>query len=99
MSSALRRIDIIDKAVGALRVGIIVLHGNFHIDIVFASLKIHDLIVKRGFAPVQVRNKLLDTAFVVEFPHDRLAVRLHPQIRQDDLKTLGEKSHFPKALL
>ena len=47
MCTALGCIDIIDKAVCALCVGIIVLHGNFNIHIVLLALKIEHIRINR----------------------------------------------------
>ena len=76
MGAAFRCIYIVDKAVNAFRVGIVMLHCHFHINIIFAALKIHDIFVKRRFALIQIGDEFLDSALVVEhfflrifFPH------------------------------
>ena len=52
MGAALRRIDVIDKAVYAFRVGIVVLQSHLHENVILLSLKIQDIVIQRGFAPV-----------------------------------------------
>jgi len=52
MGSALGCIDIIYKAVDILRIGIVVLHGNFHINTILGALTVKYLIVKRSFPAV-----------------------------------------------
>ena len=66
MGTTLRRIDIIYEGINTLIIGIIVLKRNFHIDAVFHPFKIHDLIIQKFFASVQVCNKFLDTTFIVK---------------------------------
>ena len=67
MCTAFRCDDIIDKAVSRIIVGIVVLHGNFHIDSVPGSLAVDDFRIECFLALVQVGHKFLDTACIVEF--------------------------------
>ena len=94
MGSAFGRIDIINKTVYAFVVRIIMLHGNFNINVIFTSFEIHNLFIERIFAFIQVRNKFLDAAFIVEYfflflPFSR--------IHKDDFKAFCQKSRFPQS--
>ena len=67
MRTAFRRIDIINKRINALVIGIIVLQGHLHIHAVPAALEIHNVVVQCFLTLIQICNKLLDTALVMEF--------------------------------
>lgn len=67
MSTAFRRIDIIDKGIYILCIGIIMLHGNFHIYLLLGSLAVDDRRIELFIAFVQIRYKLFDTALIVEY--------------------------------
>ena len=95
MGTALRRGDVIDKAVNALIVGIIVLHGHFHINVALFPFTVNDIRVQHLFLFIQIFHILLDTALIVEGQGDRL---LFPQICEDDLKIPRQKCHLPEAL-
>ena len=72
------------------------LHRDFDRDIVLASFKIKDVIIKRRGCPVNISDELLDTAFVVE---GLLLLFSFTGIDQIDLKSFSQESHFPKPLL
>ena len=52
MGTAFRRIDIVYERKYALVVGIVMLQGYFHINVIFRSLEIHHFIVKGNFAGI-----------------------------------------------
>ena len=66
MGSAFRSRDVIYKTVGTFGVSIVVLHGNFHINIILHSFTVNNIRVKRCLAFIQVSHKLLDTALIME---------------------------------
>ncbi len=96
MRTAFRRIDIIDKTIGALRVGIVVLHGDLDINVVLLALKIEHILIQRRLAPVQVSHKLLDAALVMKYLLHGPVLRA--QVAQDDLQVFCQKRHFPETL-
>ena len=66
MHAAFRCIDIVDKAIFTVRIGIIMLQGYLNIDIILGPFKIHDLVIQGLFAPVQVSHEFPDAAFIAE---------------------------------
>ena len=98
MGTTLRCIDVIYKTVGTLCVGIIVLHGHFHINTILCSFKIQNILIKSCFTSVQVSNKFLDSTFIMEFPDNRIFSFFHTKICQNDLKSLGKECHFTESL-
>ena len=105
MHTSFGSIDIIDEAVFAVAVSIVVLESYFHIDVVLGSLKVEDLRIQRCFAAVQIRDKFLDAAFKVEyvlsglFGFFSLFGGFHAHIPQRDLEAFGQKSHLSHSLL
>ena len=92
--AAFRRIDIIDKAVFRHIIGVVVLHRNFHVDIVLRAVKIQNIVIQRRLAAVKVRDIFLDTAFIVENIGPRGAVLqrvFRTQIPERDLKPLCQR--------
>ena len=67
MRTALRCINIIDKSIYAFVIGIIMLQGHLNIHAVPAALEIHNVVVQCFLTLIQICNKLLDTALVMEF--------------------------------
>ena len=99
MGSSLRCIDIIYKAVRALRIRIVMLHCHFHINVILTAFEVHNIFIERRFALIQVCDKLLDSALIVKLSYDWLPVFLHPHILQNDVKSLGEERHLSEPLL
>ena len=66
MGSALRSIDIVNKCINILSVGIIVLHGYFHKHAFLGPLAVDHLLIQGSLSLVEIGDKLLDTALVVE---------------------------------
>ena len=100
--AAFRRIDIVDKAVFRHIVGVVVLHSDFHIDVILRAVKIQDIVIQRRLAAVKVRDIFLDAAFIVENIGPRGAVLqrvFRTQIPERDLKPLCQKRHFAQSLL
>ena len=95
MRSALRRIDVIDKTVSILCVGIVVLHGDFHSDSVFFSFTVNNVRIQRLLAPVQICYELPDTAFIVK---SFFFLGIFSCICENDLQAFCQKSHLPEAL-
>ena len=96
MSTALRSRDIIYESIRIVAVGIIVLHCNFHIDSVLRSLTVNNLLIERCLAPVQVGNKLLNSAFIVE----RMLMEFFSSpVPQYNPEPSGQESHLPEPLL
>ena len=88
MGTALRRRNVVDETVRIFLIGIVVLHRNLNENAVSFSLAVDDVRVERCFALVQVADKLLDTALVVEcFLH----YRIRAQIAKNDAQSLGQK--------
>ena len=96
--AALGGIDIIDEAVFAVGVGVVVLHGDFHIDIVFGALEIHDRIVEGFFVVVEVGDELPDPALVVEGLVLGAVDVILALIPQGDAQAPGQESHLPHPL-
>ena len=69
MGTSLRSIDVIYEAVYGLGIRVIVLESNFHVYIVLGAFKIEHIFIKSFFASVQISDKFLDTAFVIELHH------------------------------
>ena len=66
MGTTFRSIDVIYKTVYGLGIRVIVLESNFHVYIVLGAFKIQHIFIKSFLASVQVGDKFLDTAFVME---------------------------------
>ena len=96
MGAALRRIDVIDKAVYAFRVGIVVLQSNLNENVVFFFFLIQDIIIQRSFAPVQVADKFPDSSLIVKGFFLRM---LRPGIPEYDFQALRQKGHLTETLL
>ena len=67
MGSSFRGIYIVYKAEHAFVVGIVMLHRNLNINAIPHSLKIYDIIIKSGFAPVKIGYEFLYTAGIMKF--------------------------------
>ena len=50
MGTTFRGIDVINKRINVLGIGVVVLHGNFYIDIIPGSLAVKHLLIQRLFA-------------------------------------------------
>ena len=96
MHTALRCNDVIYEAENIFVIGIIVLQGYFHIDIILGSLAVDDLIIDRCLAPVQVGHEFLDTTLIVEGIFAALLLR-SPEILQRDLQILGQESRLSQT--
>ena len=72
------------------------LHCNLNINVIFHSLAVNNLVIKRSLAFIQVSNKLFNPTFIVEC---MLMDFLFPKIPQLDLQSLGQKCHFTETLL
>ena len=66
MGAPFRCIDIVDKCIDILRVGIIVLHGHFHIHPVLGSFTVDHILIERFLSLVQVRDKFLNSSLIVK---------------------------------
>ena len=97
--AALRRIDVIYKAVFALVVAVVVLHRDFNVDVVLRSLEVHDLGISRCFAAVEVGDELLDASVIVEGLFAWLMMLIVSLVPQCDAKRLCEECHLAKTLL
>ena len=92
MGASLRRINVVYKCVYILGIGIIVLHGHFHIHAFPGSLTVNNLIIDRGLSPVQVCDEFLDSAFIMEY----LFFFFFPVILKDDLQVLRQERCLPE---
>ena len=88
--------DIVDESIRCLVVRIVMLHCNLNINVIFHSLAVNNLVIKRSLAFIQVSNKLFNPTFIVEC---MLMDFLFPKIPQLDLQSLGQKCHFTETLL
>ena len=52
MGTTFRGIDVINKRINVLGIGVVVLHGNFYIDIIPGSLTVKHLLIQRLFSLV-----------------------------------------------
>ena len=93
MGASLRRIDVVYKCVDILGIGIIVLHGYFHIHAFPGSLAVNNLIVDRGLALVQVCDEFLDSALIVEY----LFFLFVPVILENNLQVFRQERRLPEA--
>ena len=66
MRTALRGIDIVDECVDIFRVGIVMLHRHLDKYLVLDALAVNNRLIELLIAPVQVGDKFLDTALIVE---------------------------------
>ena len=96
MGTALRRRNIIYKAISIVTVGIIVLHGNLNGYIILHSLTVYNLVVKSCFTAVQISDELLDPALVVEILLHKLFPALIPKYNP---QSSSQESHLAKTLL
>ena len=62
MCTALRRRDVVDKAVAALRIRIIMLHRHLDIHTVSGPLTVNDILIQRSLALIQVLYELADAS-------------------------------------
>ena len=92
MGAALRRIDVVYKCIDILCIGIIVLHGYFHIHAFLGSLAVNNLLVKRCLALIQVCDEFLDTALIVEC----LFLLFFPVVLKGNPQVLGQERSFPE---
>ena len=95
MRTAFRSIDVIDERVDILVKGIVVLDGHFHHHGILQSFTVDDLLVERRLAAVQVRDKFLDPAFVVEC----VLSLLFSFVPQDDLQVLCQERCLTESCL
>ena len=96
VGTALRGIDVVDEGIDVLRIGIVVLHGNLNEDLLPLTLAVDHLGIQRLLALVQVGNKFLDTALVVE---GLLLGLFLPGILQYDFQSLRQEGGLPKTHL
>ena len=95
MCSAFRCRNIIYKPIRIICKGIVVLHCYLHDHVIFCSLTVNNILVKRCLALIQIFDKFFDTSLVME----RIFLPIFfPEIFQTDLKTLGKKCHFTETL-
>ena len=95
MRSALRRIDIVDKSVTVLRIGVIMLHCHLYHDIFPHPLKVKDIFIEGSLALIQVFYKFPDSALVVETFFHRL---LSPVVSGNNSQALGQKRDLSESL-
>ena len=66
MGTALRGIDIVDESIDIFRVGIVMLHRHLDKYLVLDALAVDNRFIELLIASVQVGDKFLDTALIVE---------------------------------
>jgi len=66
MGAAFGGVDIIYKGVNVLGIGIIVLHGHFHVYTILCAFAVEHIFIKGRLALIQIRHKFLDSALIVE---------------------------------
>ena len=67
MKTAFGGVDVVGKRKNLFRVGIIVLDGNFYLDIIFDAFHEYGLFVKGAVPAIEIFDKIDDAAFVVKF--------------------------------
>ncbi len=93
MGPAFMGVDIIDKTVTIFGIGIAVLERHFHLNSVFHSFTIDNILINGRIAPVQILDKFFDAALIViYFGPDRV----FSLVRQCNFQPLCQKSRFPK---
>ena len=97
MCTALRRRDVIDKAVAALRIRIIMLHRHLDIHTVSGSLTVNDILIQRSLALIQILYELANASLIVEdLLYRFLRISLIPKHNADIFR---QECHLPQALL
>ena len=96
MRAALGSDDVVYEAVGGIVVSVVVLHGDLDIHIVLCALAVDDLGIKLFLSLVQICDKFLDTALVMEalFLCGLLAV-----IYKGYTQIFGEERGLPESYL
>ena len=97
--TAFGRVDVVDEAVFARAVRIIVLQRDFDVDVVLRAFKIQNLVVQSGLAAIQVGDELRDAALVIKGLFPGLMIFVIALIFQRDAKALRQERHFPETLL
>ena len=97
MCTALRRRDVVDKAVAALRIRIIMLHRHLNVNTVSGSLTVNDVLIQRSLALVQILYELADASLIVEdLLHRFFLISLIPK---HNANIFRQECHLPQALL
>jgi len=91
VKSAFRRIDVVGKGEKLFLVGVIVLNGNFHLDIALFAFD-HYGFMHRAMPAVQILDKLEQPAVIAE---GILLIRSF--ILDDDVEALVKLGQFPKT--
>ena len=67
MRTALWRRNIVDKAVAAFRITVVMLHRYFYINFFFHALAIDDAVIKSFLIVVEIGDIFLDPSLIMEF--------------------------------
>src|SRR5215213_4066045 len=94
MRTALMGVDVVGEAEDRLLVGGIPLQRDLDLTLLFAPLEVDDLLVDRILVGVEVADKVLDAALVLEGD----AVGLTALVDQLDLQAAGKKGGLAQAL-
>ena len=95
MGTAIGGIDVIHERKDIFCVAVVMLESHFHQHAVLFAAGVENIVIKRLTAFVDIRNKFLDAAFVVEGAFLFLAF---PQVDEVDFQTFCEESCFSQAL-
>src|SRR5579864_5015261 len=100
MGSPVNRVDVIGEAENCLRIGVVVLQANLHVNAIAVVFHVNRLVVQRLLAAIEMLDKFRDAAVVLEFVALGLAgFRIGGAlIGQRNQQSLVEEREFAQAL-